>query len=149
MLQVLTEDITTMLVQGRNPQTLARDFARRFNTKEYEAYRLLHTEGSFIMEQASQEAYKEDGVERYEWLATLDIKTCKYCQALDGKTFEVGKGVVGVSMPPLHAFDRCTTIPIYNDEYEQETRMARDSKGKSYTVPATLKYPEWLSKYAH
>ena len=149
MLQVLTEDITTMLVQGRNPQTLARDFARRFNTKEYEAYRLLHTEGSFIMEQASQEAYKEDGVERYEWLATLDIKTCKYCQALDGKTFEVGKGVVGVSMPPLHAFDRCTTIPIYDDEYEQETRMARDSKGKSYTVPATLKYPEWLSKYAH
>jgi len=148
MLQVLTEDITTMLVQGRNPQTLARDFARRFNTKEYEAYRLLHTEGSFIMEQASQEAYKEDGVERYEWLATLDIKTCKYCQALDGKTFEVGKGVVGVSMPPLHAFDRCTTIPSYDDEYEQETRVARDSKGKSYTVPATLKYSEWLSKYA-
>ena len=54
MLQVLNESITTMLIQGRSPNTLAKDFAKKFNTKEYEAYRLLHTEGSFIIEQATQ-----------------------------------------------------------------------------------------------
>ena len=60
MLQVLNESITTMLIQGRSPNTLAKDFAKKFNTKEYEAYRLLHTEGSFIIEQATQKAYEND-----------------------------------------------------------------------------------------
>ena len=60
MLQQLNESITTMLVQGKNPSTLSRDFAKKFGTKEYEAYRLLHTESSFIMEQATLEGYKED-----------------------------------------------------------------------------------------
>lgn len=57
-----------MLIQGHNPQTLAKDFATKLETKGKEAYRLLHTEGSFIMEQASQAAYKEDGVEKYPGL---------------------------------------------------------------------------------
>lgn len=149
MLQQLNESITTMLIQGRNPKTLSQEFAKKFGTREYEAYRLLHTEGSFIMEQGTQAAYKEDGVEKYEWLATLDTKTCEHCQALDGKTFEVGKGVVGVNMPPLHCFDRCTTIPSYDDEdLSEETRVARNkTTGKSYEVPANVTYKEWLEKY--
>lgn len=149
MLQKLNESITTTLIQGRNPMTLSKEFAKTFGTKEYEAYRLLHTEGSFIIEQASQDAYVEDGVARYEWLATLDTKTCEHCQALDGKTFEVGKGVVGVNMPPLHCFDRCTTIPSYPDEdLSEDTRVARNkTTGKSYELPATTTYKEWLEKY--
>ncbi|MDF2486734.1 MAG: phage head morphosis protein family [Herbinix sp.] len=148
MFQQLNESITTMMIQGRNPKTLAGEFSKKFGTKEYEAYRLLHTEGSFIIEQGSQAAYTEDGVEKYQWLATLDMKTCERCAELDGKPFEVGKGIVGVSMPPLHAFDRCTTIPHYDDEdLSDDTRVARDSAGKSYTVPADMTYNQWHDKY--
>jgi SPP1 gp7 family putative phage head morphogenesis protein len=149
LMQQLGESITTMLVQGRNPQTLTSDFSKKFGTREYEAYRLLHTEGSFIMEQASQSAYAEDGVEKYQWLATLDAKTCEDCQAMDGMTFDVGKGVVGITMPPLHSFDRCTTVPYYDDQdLSAETRVARDyESGASQKVPANMKYPEWKDKY--
>lgn len=149
MLQQLNESITTMLIQGRNPRTLAGDFSKKFGTKEGEAYRLLNTEGSFIVEQASQAAYKEDDVEKYQWLATLDIDTCDECSALDGELFDVGKGVVGVNIPPLHPFDRCTTIPHYNDEdYSEDTRAARDPvTGKTYEVPADMSYNEWYDKY--
>ncbi len=104
MLQVLTEDITTMLVQGKNPQTLAENFARRFKTKEYEAYRLLHTEGSFIIEQGTLAAYKEDGIEKYQILATLDHKTSEICQEQDGKIYDIDKATVGVNYPPFHPF---------------------------------------------
>ncbi len=149
MLQQLTESITTMLIQGRSPITMAGDFSKKFKTKEYEAYRLLHTEGSFMIEQGSQAAYKEDGVEKYRWLATLDIKTCDECLALDGKSFDVEKAVVGVNMPPLHVFDRCTTVPIYEDSEDQDSRrLARDPiTKKGYDVPADMKYPKWHKEF--
>lgn len=148
MLQVLTEDITTMLVQGKNPQTLAKDFARRFDTKEYEAYRLLHTESSFIIEQGCLAAYKEDGVEKYQILATLDMRTSDICREQDGKIYDVDKATVGVNYPPFHPFCRTTTVPYYDDDKEVGTRVARDPKtGKSYKVPADMNYKQWYDLY--
>jgi len=149
MLQALTEDITTMLVQGKNPQTLVKDFARRFKTKEYEAYRLLHTESSFVIEQGSLAAYKEDGVEKYQILATLDMKTSDICREQDGKIYETDKATVGVNYPPFHPFCRTTTIPYYeDDDKEVGTRAARDpATGKVYKVPSNMTYREWQKKY--
>lgn len=148
MLQVLAEDITTMLVQGKNPQTLAEDFAKRFKTKEFEAYRLLHTESSFIIEQGSLAAYKEDGVEKYQILATLDMKTSDICREQDGKVYDVDKATVRVNYPPFHPFCRTTTVPYYEDVENEGTRVARDPKsGKSYEVPANITYEEWYDKY--
>jgi len=147
MLQALTEDITTMLVQGKNPQTLARDFAKRFKTKEYEAYRLLHTESSFVIEQGSLAAYKEDGVEKYQILATLDHKTSEICREQDGEIYETDKATVGVNYPPFHPFCRTTTVPYYEED-EAGTRAARDPKtGKTYYVPSNMKYKDWKKTF--
>ena len=71
-------------------------------SKKFDAYRLLHTESSFLMSEATHAGYKEDGVEKYEILATLDSKTCNVCGELDNKVYEVGKEVTGVNMPPFH-----------------------------------------------
>lgn len=147
MLQVLTEDITTMLVQGKNPQTLAEDFARRFKTKEYEAYRLLHTEGSFIIEQGTLAAYKEDGIEKYQILATLDHKTSEICQEQDGKIYDIDKATVGVNYPPFHPFCRTTTVPYYEDVESEGTRAARGAGGKTYYVPGNMKYKDWKKTF--
>jgi len=147
MLQQLTESITTMLVQGRNPQTLAEDFARKFKTKEYEAYRLLHTESSFIIEQGTLAAYKEDGVEKYQILATLDMRTSDICREQDGKIYETDKATVGVNYPPFHPFCRTTTVPYYEDVENEGTRAARDEKGRAIKVPANMTYREWQKKF--
>lgn len=147
MLQVLNESITTMLIQGRNPNTLAKDFAKKFNTKEYEAYRLLHTEGSFIIEQGTLAAYNADDLEKYQLLATLDMKTSDICRKADGKVYEVKKAVVGVNYPPLHVFCRTTTIPDY-DDVEPGTRTARSADNKqSYSVPADMNFEKWYKEY--
>ncbi|MDF2907464.1 MAG: phage head morphosis protein family [Herbinix sp.] len=148
LLQQLNESVTTMLIQGRNPRELAGEFSKKFVTKEYEAYRLLHTEASFIIEQGTQAAYKEDDIEEYQWLATLDMVTCEHCQERDGKKFKTSEGVVGKTIPPLHPFDRCTTIPVIGEEDEDETRVARNkTTGKNYKVPASVTYKEWKEKY--
>jgi len=149
MLAKLNESITTMLIQGRNPQTLASDFAKIFKTKEYEAYRLLHTEGSFILEQGTLAGYKEDGVEKYKILATLDHKTSDVCREEDAKIYDVGNAITGVNYPPYHPHCRTTTVPVYeDDDSSKEKRVARDPvTGKSYEVPADMTYEKWYEKY--
>lgn len=146
MIQALNESITTMLVQGKNPNTLYKDFAKKFKTKEFEAYRLLHTEGSFIIEQGTLSSYKEDGVEKYQILATLDSKTSEICQEQDNNTYDVDKAVVGINYPPFHAFCRTTTTPDYDDD-KVGLRVARDEKGNTYKVPSDMSYKQWKEKY--
>ncbi|HBI73624.1 MAG TPA: phage head morphogenesis protein [Lachnospiraceae bacterium] len=149
MLQKLNESITTMLIQGRNPKTLAGEMAKTFGTKEYEAYRLLHTEGSFIMGQGTLAGYREDGVEKYRILATLDVKTSDICREQDGKVYDVDKAVVGVNYWPFHPNCRTTDVPVYeDDDLSGETRVARDPvTGKTYDVPADMTYEQWHEKY--
>lgn len=149
MLQQLTESITTMTIQGKNPMTLAKDFSKKFSTKEYEAYRLLHTETSFVMSQATKAAYNEDGVKQYQILATLDMRTSEICQEQDGEVYDVDKAVVGVNYWPFHPFCRTTDVPYFPDvDLAEETRIARNkSTGKNYTVQANVTYKEWLEKY--
>ena len=144
----LMEAVTTMLIQGRHPSTLAKDFAKKMNSKKFDAYRLLHTESSFLMSEATHAGYKEDGVEKYEILATLDSKTCNVCGELDNKVYEVGKEITGVNMPPFHPLCRCTTVPHYDDTpTEGLTRAARDTDGNPIEVPEDMSWKEWKKKY--
>lgn len=90
------------------------------------------------------------GVEKYEVVATLDLRTSDICRKLDGKVFDVKDYERGVTAPPFHVYCRSTTVPYYNDDIQAEienTRMARDPEtGKSLKVE-NLTYKEWYSKY--
>jgi len=143
----LMESLTTMMVQGKNPQTLTNDFAKKMNVKKFDAYRLLHTESSFLMSEATHAGYREDGVEKYQILATLDSKTCDICGDKDGEIYEVGKEITGENMPPFHCFCRCTDVPYYDDDdLSDQTRVARDPETEeNVEVPADMTYREWYN----
>lgn len=145
----LMESITTMMVQGTSPQNLAKDFAKKMQAKKFDAYRLLHTEGSYVMSEATHAGYKEDGVEQYQILATLDSKTCGICGRLDGKIYPVAEAVTGKNMPPFHPFCRCTDVPYYPDTPTDGKRAARDADGNGIEVPENMTYAEWKKKYLH
>ena len=148
LLQQLNESITTMLIQGKNPMTLSKDFSKKFGSKEFEAYRLLHTENAFIMEQGTLNGYKEDGVTKYQILATLDMKTSDICREQDGEVYEIDKAITGVNYPPLHVFCRSTTVPYYDDNYSKDTRVARSPiSGNSFDVPADMTYKDWHKEF--
>lgn len=144
----LMESLTTMMVQGASPQNLAGEFAKKMQSKKADAYRLLHTESSFLMSEATHAGYKEDGVEQYEILATLDSKTCGVCGKLDGKIYFVSEAVAGKNMPPFHPCCRCTDVPYYPDTpTEGMKRAARDKDGNNIEVPESMTYEEWKKKY--
>lgn len=144
----LMESLTAGLVRGDPPHKLTAEFAKKMQVKKYDAYRLLHTEASYLISEATHKGYKDDGVEQYQILATLDSKTCDICGNYDGKIYPVSKATVGVNMPPFHPFCRCTDAPYYGaDDEEGEERSARDKEGKNDQVPANMSYGEWKSKY--
>ena len=143
----LMESLTTMMIQGTAPQNLAKDFAKKMQAKKFDAYRLLHTESSFVMSEAAHAGYKEDGVEKYQILATLDSKTCGICGRLDGKIYPVAEAVTGKNMPPFHPFCRCTDVPYYSDQPTVGKRAARDAEGNSIEVSEHMTYAEWKKQF--
>lgn len=143
----LKDSLMDTIIKGTNPKELSEGFAHHFGTKEHEAYRLLQMENAFIVEQATLKGYSEDGIEKYEILATLDLKTSNICRTQDGEIYDVKKALTGVNSPPFHWFCRTTTIPHIKDN-EDGKRIARNPiTGKNYTVPAEMKYKQWYNKY--
>lgn len=139
--------VNRMFVTGKPPQDFADELAARFGVKAKEAYRLLYTEGAFVAEQATLDAYREDEIDRYEYTAALDAKTCSDCGNLDGKRFAVKDAKPGINYPPMHPWCRCTTVPVVEGITPDGTRFARDQDGRAVEVPADMTYKQWKAKF--
>ena len=98
----MVEELTQMLIQGKGVKETSRALSKRLDADLKNCIRLIHTEHSYFMEQASQKAYDECDVTKYQILATLDKRTSEICQKLDGEVFNVKDAVIGVNMPPFH-----------------------------------------------
>lgn len=152
--------MTQGLVQGKPINLIVKDMRNSIVGKKgkggrmYDYKRLVRTEASFIAEQATIRSYKDANIEKYEYLATLDLRTSPICQSLDGKKFLVKDAKTMVNYPPMHAFCRSTTIPVVEwdgEDDEPEERIARNPiTGKNYYIEDTS-YDDWkdsiYSKY--
>ena len=72
------------------------------NASYKNAVRLVQTEHSYVMNEASKYTYEDLNIGKYEFLATLDKSTCKDCGKLDGKVFNLKDAITGLNYPPLH-----------------------------------------------
>ena len=150
--QTLKEELLVSLVTGRTERETAEIVMRKFAQGSSQARRLIRTESSYITGQMDLQSYEECGIEKYVYLATLDLRTCQEdCAPLDGKIFPVKDAKPGVNMPPMHPWCRCTTISYFSDEILRSLRRrARDPvAGKAYTVPGDMTYQQWYAKYAN
>ncbi|MGT2715858.1 minor capsid protein [Streptococcus respiraculi] len=113
------------------------------------ARRLIRTESAHLHNEMEARAYEEADVEKYRFVATLDLRTSSFCRPLDGKVFKVSERKVGKNYPPLHPWCRSTTVAADDEEWLNEMkRRAIDPKtGKSVLVPADMNYDEWYEKY--
>lgn len=99
--KTIKNEMTQMVIQGRDSRTIAKRVATRMDTSYKNAVRLVQTEHSYVMNEASKYTYEDLNIEKYEFLATLDSRTCSVCGKLDGKVFELSEAKVGINYPPL------------------------------------------------
>jgi len=110
--------------------------------------RLVRTTLQHYAATARDMMYKENGaiIKSYQWVATLDTRTCTVCGQLDGKVFDLEKG----PKPPVHWNCRCTTIPVLKSwkelgsDIEELDAMGRASMDGE--VPASMTWPEWIKQ---
>ncbi|WP_282924392.1 minor capsid protein [Peptoniphilus genitalis] len=150
LLNTLDTELRQGLITGKRPDEITKVISDKLEVSKSNAKRLVLTESSAVHSQSRKAMYERMGVEKYEVVATLDLRTSDICRKLDGKVFDVKDYEIGVTAPPYHVYCRSTTVPYYNDDIQAEienTRMARDpDTGKSVRVE-NLTYKEWYDKY--
>jgi phage protein len=124
---------------------MARNLARVCDSEYKNAIRLIRTETNFVANEGAAKAYESQGVESYEYLAALDLRTSEICREMDGKVFALKDKVTGKNYPPLHTHCRSTTVPYIPDL--EGTRIARAHDGKTYKVDRHMNYKDCYDKY--
>ena len=148
LLHTLETTLTTGIITGESPQKTIDKVRKAMGSSRAAAGRLVLTEGAAFAAMGRQECYKRLGVKQFAFLATLDAKTCGVCADMDGQVFDLEDYAIGVTAPPLHPNDRCTTVPHFDDEFSAgDMRAARDRDGKTYYVPADMTYKKWKETF--
>lgn len=142
------ELVARNIIEGKSVESLTREVTKEFGQDYRNALKtLIHTETAFVKSQADKEVYTKLNIKEYEFVATLDTKTSEVCRKLDGKHFKVDEAVAGKNYPPMHPRCRSLTIRYKPENYEKNTRTARDKDGNNIEVPLGMKYDEWHKKY--
>lgn len=130
LITTLEQEIPRGITLGYNPKKLASQVSKKLDTNYNNSVRLIRTEYSKILNDATLDGYKASRIDKYKLLVTLDNRTSDICQALDAlnETYNVDEAEVGVNYPPFHPNCRTTTIPYFEeDEIDKMTDEELDS----------------------
>jgi SPP1 gp7 family putative phage head morphogenesis protein len=131
--------------RARNVRQLVAAGGQATAVADNQVITLVRTSINQVANSASQQVYEanQDITKKYRYVATLDTRTSAICRALDGKTFEYGKGPT----PPQHFNCRSTTVPIIDyDELGFTPPPAGTRASQGGQVPANESYGQWLAK---
>lgn len=140
----LNNELTKNIILGQDPQKAIDAISKRMNVSKNSVGRLVMTEEAFFSSAAQKDCFAELDVEQFEIVATLDSHTSEICRDMDGKHFPMSQWEVGVTAPPFHVYCRSTTVPYFDDDFDDiGERAARGEDGKTYYVPANMTYHQW------
>lgn len=110
----LNKDIAQGMARGDSYANLTKQIMERMGkVSRNDAYRLIYTEGTYVMAESSITPFEED-FEYFKVCTVGDNKVCDICKGLEGaEPVPISKRVPGENFPPLHPWCRCTfTIEV-------------------------------------
>lgn len=143
----LQQIIGQAVTMGQSHDKTARLIRERFDVSSSAATRLIRTEVNYFENQAELEAYREMGVEEYQFVATIDIRTSEVCQGHDHKIYKVKDAKVGINMPPLHPNCRSTVVAYFGKEWAPDVRIARNPGTGRNEYVTNMSYGEWKQSF--
>ncbi|VYU50209.1 Phage Mu protein F like protein [Eubacterium limosum] len=157
----LNTDIAQAFARGDSYDSIVRNLRKRFDkVTRNDAYRLVYTEGTYVMAEAQMTPF-EGEFEEYRVSTVGDGKVCDICREVAKKTFQIKDRKPGINFPPLHAWCRCSfTIEVsdwdaWMEDYEQRhgggqsvknIAGAKNSDIINYTDAKTIKEAEAYAK---
>lgn len=102
LLQAIEKDFMTGIARGQNPKKIARAISKDFELDYKHCERLARTEAIHLMNEVTADSYRENGIEKYQYVCDLSDRTCDICGGLDGQVFELRYKEEGVNYPLMH-----------------------------------------------
>jgi len=147
---VVRQQVEESLLLGESPQKMAKRIDAVEHIGDIRAKRNARTITTAVANHAQIQQYKKDGVERYEFVATYDERTCPVCGDLHGKRFDVGDAVEGTNCPPIHPNCRCTTKAVLSERLENHIshilELYKDDPRSKY-IPPGMTVSEWQEQH--
>lgn len=104
----ITTDIAQGFARGASYQKLTKQLHDRFvNVSKRDAYRLIYTEGTYVMAESTMQPFTED-FEQYRISTAADGKVCSICSSVAKEKFYIKDRKPGINFPPFHPWCRCT-----------------------------------------
>ncbi|MDG4961501.1 polymorphic toxin type 50 domain-containing protein [Lactococcus raffinolactis] len=142
----LEELFTVEALTGMSEFKMARAIASEFDRSINVSRRLIRTEANYMANQGKLKAWQTRGIERYQIIAILDLRTSEICQHQDHKVYLVEDAEVGVTMPPFHPWCR-SIIAYYSERLANTPRKAIDPiTGKTVDIKGDATYNDWMDK---
>lgn len=147
--KVLEDTITQGLMTGMTFTEMEEIFDKKIHSSRNNINRIIRTETAFCASKGREEAIKDAGIDKYIFIATLDLRTSTICRALDNKVFLVKDAEIGKNKPPMHPNCRSTDGAYIDGKNRKELkRRARNPiTGENELVPQNMSYAEWYKKY--
>lgn len=143
----LSTAISSGILKGSSVQKMAKELDKVMKSGYKNAVRLIRTEVSYVMNQATQDAYMQcKVVEGQEWLTHPDERRCPTCASKHGQVFKYkdGNPQPALDTPPLHPNCRCTIIPTLISgsgakELAERVKQIKENQSKeTQTLTKTL-----------
>ena len=99
-------------IRGDNYNSLSDLLVKRLDVGFSDAKRLIWTESSFVMNQASAQPYIDAGHTEYRINAIIDNKTSKICRHMHDEVFKFEDRKVGINFPPFHPWCRTMIVGV-------------------------------------
>ncbi len=140
--QYLSSDIAAGFARGDSYEKLVRQLRQRFGkVSRNDAYRLIYTEGTHVMNEARAAAFEQD-TEEYIFRIQYDkIRRSGWrdiCDDLNEKVFRWDERKPGINFPPMHAWCHCTATPYVSDRQkfieDYEKRHGNNGNGQAKRV---------------
>jgi SPP1 gp7 family putative phage head morphogenesis protein len=77
-------------------------------SKENRSVTIVRSEITRLANMGALDYYKENGINKVEWVASYGERTCPDCESLHGRIFDIGSE----EQMPLHPMCRCTYVPV-------------------------------------
>lgn len=137
--KMLKKEINDFLNGKTDVNSISKNIKYRFDVNYNISDRLVRTEIAKVQCEANEVWAKEHNIKKQMFCATLDRKTSKICQSLDGKIYDFDDK--NKKIPPLHPNCRSCLIDIV-DGWKPKTRIDNETKQNiNYQT-----YSEWKNK---
>lgn len=150
----LNTDIAQGFARGDSYAKLTSSLRNRFiKVSKNDAYRLIYTEGTYVMAEATMQPFIED-FEHYRISTVGDGQVCPVCKEMSSKVFNIGDRQAGVNFPPLHPWCRCTFEIVVDDwdkwmdDYVARHGQSDQERSNSIIENFSMKFPLDLQMFS-